>query len=248
MIDIEGVFVIKYTGCRERWPGIDREVERVFPGIRKYDIINYPTPYDALVMRNVRLNWLLKTEKGQNFFSATMGHYRALKTAYELGMEIAAIVEDDARFMLSKEEIFFAMGDLPRTWDILLMDHFRPGSMGAEEYSKQMENVGSYHWRRTGNSRSGAAYVVSRSGMERLIRLYEEPVTCGKVLRVCDQYFNKKRIGMEPVMLAACPNLAIQGESPSSNSGYTHIHEHYSAMGLRREEYAASAAEEEEQT
>lgn len=204
-----------FTGYKNREAALMKELERVGLGDAKI-MWQFPTPFDAVMRRNVKGKAALRT----GFFNSGMGHYRAIKTAYELGAKRSLIMEDDVRFLKDLELASKIVRDLPDDFDVALLDVLKPQKMPISEcLENRRKNMVSSFWCRFFNMRSFACYAMSRRGMERWICLWEGAFKPGGFLRIGDQYMNRDMFGHDMNMYHAVPNVAIQNPVGTSNSG-----------------------------
>lgn len=227
-----------FTGYRHREGPLKNELERV--GLEDTRILwQFPTPFDEVLKRRVYGRMGLK----KGFFNSGMGHYRAIKTAYELGVGHSLIMEDDVRFLSDVERLADIVKDLPEDYDIALLDTFKPQKMPLSEcVENRTKNMVSRHWCRFSSMRSFACYAMSRKAMCRWISLWEDAfVRRQQPLRVADQYLNQDRIGRDMNLYHAVPNAAIQAPAGMSNSGSAGCFDcFYRDFGIDVSEYAIS--------
>lgn len=227
-----------YTGYMSRVDGLSSELERV--GLSDVNKLwQFPTPLDNLLIGNTRGKWGVR----RSFFSCGMGHYRAIKTAYELGSSHSLIMEDDIRFLKDVDLIREIVEDLPEDYDIALLDTFKPQKMSYDEWRGNATNrMVSKHWCRFNNMRSFACYAMSRKGMERWIAQWEGAFRPGGFLKVADQYLKHECLGMDMNMYHAVRNVCVQapvGGSACSGQAGCHV-DKYREYGLNIDDYAIS--------
>ena len=88
---------------------MESELERV--GLSDADRQwNFPSPLDKVLLRN--LGHIPSIERG-GYMNCTMGHYRAISTAYHMGCRSVLIMEDDIRFLVDIGEIEKALESIP---------------------------------------------------------------------------------------------------------------------------------------
>lgn len=226
-----------FTGYRNRERGLREELDRV--GMSDVHWMwQFPTPLDSILRRST--SGRLGLNPG--FFSCGMGHYRAIKTAYELGSSHFLIMEDDIRFLNDVSMVKEIVDDIPDDYDVALLDSFKPQSMTMQEWrdNAQRSKV-SKHWCRFYNMRSFACYSMSRRGMERWIRLWESAFMFGGRLHVCDQYMHVGRFGADMNMYHAITNPCIQQDvgGNACSGGVSGIHlQKYRDYGLDIDAYA----------
>jgi len=217
--DFEQTYLLCFTGYMERQARVVRELERV--GIKGYETLwSFPTPYDDWEMRHINHVSFFDSHKG--CWNVSKNHYRAIKTAYELGKNSLFIIEDDVRFFKDKEEIAKSLADVPTDWDVLMFDHFR--------LRGDVKTVNE-HWATCTASASTACYAMTRKAMERFILMYESPVNkkyANPIMRNCDHWTDKKYIGADIGFYCASPNVAIQQTCDvESNCGRLHCEGKY---------------------
>lgn len=217
--DFEKTYLLCFTGYKERGKRVVGELERV--GIRGYETLwSFPTPYDEWEMRHI--NHVPFFDSHNGCWNVSKNHYRAIKTAYELGLGSLLIIEDDVRFLKDVWRIGESLADVPDGWDVLMFDHFK---MRGE-----VKTVNG-SWSSCDASASTACYGLSRKAMERLILMYESPVSkryANPIMRNCDQWTDKKYLGKDIAFLCATPNVAIQQTCDGeSNCGRLHCEGKY---------------------
>lgn len=196
---VQGAFAICFTGKKLRAEYLKSELSRV--GIRDYVTIwTFPNPFRSFLLS--RIPHIGELDDHPGAWGATIGNYIALKTAYELRMERAMIMEDDCRFLNSVEDISRMIRCAPSDFDVLMLDHF--GDRGV---------TWNRMWRKCSRSWSTACYIVNRKAMCRIIDMYESPVS-GRykkpVMRNSDHWFNVNFIGSDIKIYCSMPNIAVQ--------------------------------------
>lgn len=224
-----------FTGYKNRECGLFNELDRV--GIDSVNRLwQFPTPFDSILKRATKG----KLSMHGGFFNSGMGHYRAIKTAYELGAEHSLIMEDDIRFLKDVDLVREIVEDLPDDYDIALLDTFKAQKMSFDEWrSNAMNRKVSKHWCRFNNMRSFACYAMSRKGMERWISQWEGAFKPGGFLRVADQYLKHECLGADMNMYHAVRNVCIQapvGGTACSGQAGCHV-EKYIEYGLNINDY-----------
>lgn len=227
--------VCLFTGYKDRAASIGNELERVGLGDSER-LWQFPTPLDSVLIRNVRGGMGLRP----GFFNCGMGHYRAIKTAYETGAGHSLIMEDDIRFLKDLDLISEIVDDLPDDYDVALLDAFKSAKMTFDEWRGYQKCKVSKHWCRFSNARSFACYAMSRRGMARWIKLWEDAFRTRGKLYVCDQYMRRDRFGSDMNMYLAYPNVCIQadvGGAACSGRAGCHVWK-YKEYGLNPSDYA----------
>lgn len=224
-------YLLCFTGYRERKARVERELARV--GIDDAEILwSFPTPYDAWEMKHI--NHIDFFDRHPGCWNVSKNHYRAIKTAYELGMKSLLIIEDDVRFFIEQERIDKAIADIPKDWDVLMFDHFKlRGNVNRINDS----------WVSCEASASTACYAMTRKAMERFIDMYESPVTkkyANPIMRNCDHWTDVKYLGRDIKFYCASPNVCIQQTTDGeSNCGRLHCESKYDRFLQNwRKEYA----------
>ena len=224
--------LICFTGTPQRAKQAVDELKRV--GCDHVNLVwNFPNPFDRVLLNAMPHTHLFDGNIG--FFNCSVSHYRAIKTAYELGEDSVFICEDDVRFRNDIRDIDAVIRSAP-DFDVLLLDAIPPSrnsNMGIEKICGG--------WSKFSSMRSGACYVLSRRGMERIIWLYESavnPKIVKRKARICDQWFEKKRLpGLSLVM--ATPNVAVQQTTPGChNSGNSWRLNGYELLGVDLSKYS----------
>lgn len=197
---LSNAFCICFTGKKYRADALMRELERV--GIKDPHIIwTFPSPYRDFLLK--RIPHIDELDKYPGAWGATLGNYFAIKTAHELGMNHVLVMEDDCRFVKDLGKLDAALGEIPEKWDILMLDHF------VDEGVKKHND----YWSVCSSAKSTACYIINRRAMERLIDMYESPVS-GKyphpMMRNSDHWQRSGYLGDDIRIFIATPNLAIQ--------------------------------------
>ncbi len=233
--------VCLFTGYKSRAEKVGAELGRVGLGDAAR-LWQFPTPFDAILRRKVRS---AGAAGRPGFFNSGMGHYRALKTAYELGAEHSLVMEDDVRFLRDIDLLAEIVADIPVDYDIALLDVIKPVRLTMDEVRSNIgRNMVSRHWCRFSNMRSFACYAMSRRCMARWIQWWESAFagTIRHPLRIADQFMRTDkpgRVGMDMNIYHAVPNAAIQAPSGVSNSGGAGCFmSFYTELGLDPSSYA----------
>ena len=226
-----GVYAVCYTGNPRRHESLMAELRRV--GLTAEVVWGFPTEYKQFMLSKIPHIRNLDVHPGS--WGATLCHYAAIKIAYERGQDNVLIVEDDCRFLRDIDAVHRRLLAAPEGWDILMLDHFddKPvevGSPGAVD-----------GWAQVKSTRSVACYVLRRKAMERLIDMYESPVS-GKypnpMMRAADNWIEDFLLGRDVSVYVAVPNIAVQQDcGDSSNFGDT-VKRIYAGLGVDRSLYA----------
>lgn len=198
-----GVYAVCFTGNAQRHDALMNELARV--GIDSVQVVwGFPSPYRGFLLSHIPHVPLLDSRPGA--WGATIAQYEAIKVAYERGQDRILVVEDDARFLVDVAKVACMLRDAPPDWDVLMLDHF------SESYVTPVPASG---WAEVNSTNSSACYVLRRKAMERLIDMYEGPVS-GKyarpVMRAADTFLSLAYLGRDVKIYCAIPNLAIQQE------------------------------------
>lgn len=234
--------VLYFTGNKDtRVHGMEKELKRV--GLDGADRQwQYPSPLDGVLLRNV--NHIRALEIG-GYFNATMGHYRAIATAYHLGCSHCLIMEDDIRFLKDTGEIDMAVNSVPDDYDVALLDCFfqkwSEGKINARVMSQWRDvRKANDFWSEFDELFSLGCYALSRRGMERMLFAFEAVETAKKIgkMRIGDHFLNRGILGKDMKMYFARKNIAIQRDMGKANSPISDITNKYIEMGLDLSQYA----------
>ena len=113
------VAVLSYTGYQDRQPALWAELERVGLKDRVEWFWNFPSPFTERFANSIRLSGTIKDCAA---FNSTMGYYRVLKTAVELGKAHVLVLEDDVRFLKDPVALAGAVASLPADYDLAKFD------------------------------------------------------------------------------------------------------------------------------
>lgn len=232
--------VISYAGySKARHDLVRAELERVGLGAAQ-TFWTAKTPADEVLLQQVPHNRMLEATPGM--FNSLLTHYRAIKTAYQLGCESVLVMEDDVRFLKDCEAIKRAVLVLPEDYDLALFDWWHRAKATPEEWDalRAAPFVACCCWKRFTDLRSAACYAMSRRGMIGFIDLVEGAIRklSGYKLKITDQFW--------PHMAAnrlncycAWPNVAVQGYSDGgSMSNMDSIWARYNRYNIERSSYA----------
>lgn len=199
---IDAAFTIFFTGYKERFPHMLGELERTGLVDWTHAVWQFPTPYDA--WERSKLPHTAELQQRPGMWNTAKGHYRAIKTGYELGYERILIMEDDVRFLRDAGYVLEACNHLPMDWDILMLDHYNTFGGGGSP-------PGNLYWRPITGGFSTGAYIINRRAMERLIAKYEEPtVDACAMCHPSDLWLDKRRITWDYRLFASRKPLATQ--------------------------------------
>jgi len=234
--------ILYFTGYKDsRVPSMEKELKRVglYDAERQWQ---FPSPLDRLLLR--KINHIPCVERG-GYFNLSMGHYRAIATAYHLGYENVLVIEDDARFLNDVSELEKIVTSLPDDYDVALFDSlfrsFKENRVNANtmECWRRDRKVNEF-WSEFDQLHSMACYALSRIGMERMMFAFEAVETAPKIgkMRICDHFLDRNILGKNMKMYFARKNACIQRRFSSSTSSMDDITSKYISMGLNLDEYA----------
>ena len=237
----DGAFVVCFTGYPERAEAHMADCRRV--GLDVEQVWQFPTPFDKYFSDSVPHTGQFDERPG--WANSWFGHYRAMKLAYERGMNSVLIMEDDCRFLLDRSRLDEIVADVPDDFDMALLDHFycRWDDEGRKNYDQMRASRVTRYWSRFEyDLYSAACYLLSRRAMERLIWLHESLIDADlplRMMRVTDYWHNRGNMG--PLNLYFCtPNCAIQCNSDSQGprlSDTGGINTYYRNMGIDFDAY-----------
>ena len=225
--------LVCFTRTADRVERAERELLRVGASeVRRW--WNFPNPFDAVLLSQMPHTKLMDGQIG--FFNASVTHYRIIKTSLELGEDRVLVCEDDVRFRkdIARIDDILAFSQAASA-DVLLLDGIPP----KKGLLTPLRDIGN-GFAEFDSMRSGACYVLSRKGMERIVWLYESAVdrsVRGRKARIGDQWFEREYLkGLNLVM--AYPNAAIQQTVPGHhNSGNKWRLVGYSTLGINVDDY-----------
>ena len=222
---LDYVGAVCFTGNTERHHLLMNEFARCgFPN--PYVVWAFPSPYRKFILSRIR--HLSSLDEHPGYWGAGLAHYQHLKIAYELGCKNALIVEDDCRFLKDADYIRQTMNNVPKNWDILMLDNFT-----VKGLQKPIKG-----WAKCSASYSTACYIVNRRAMSKIIALNEAPVTGSGIMRHCDHWTDTQFLGQSFNIYCAKPNLAIQCYCPGqTNGGGDYMQQRYIRAGLSLDAY-----------
>lgn len=234
--------LVTFTGNKHtRVPGLVNELRRV--GMDGFDILwQFPNPFNAVLMNSVKHDkWI----HHGGYFNCTMGHYRAIQTAYNLGCSEALFMEDDIRFLKDTAEISEIVTSLPKDYDLATFDpSYRswPKDQLADFLSWREHRKVNEHWAEFDAMFSMGCYALSRRGMEKMLACYDSAVTPKKhgMLRVCDHYLERASLGKDAKLYFTRKNACMQTRMGPASSNMNTIEKRYVNMGLRFSDYEIS--------
>lgn len=236
------VFTLAFTGLPDRARLLDAELERV--GLKAERIWQFPTPYDRAIQSVV---WCGGGMQCIPYFNSGMGHYRAVKTAYELGARTCLILEDDIRFLKDLNRLEETVDSTPEDWSVALLDVLKADKdpISIVQRSVLQDHVNPHWCRSWGNPRSFGCYALTRPAMEWLIGRIENPVLHPGEIKLInvDLSLRQDRVAPGLNIYYAAPNAAIQvcigdGNFNSAKGNLNKYYDFYRAIGVKIEDYA----------
>lgn len=215
------------TKYKNRYRGARKELERV--GLSDaVDFFDFDSPLKDILHARIKCDKQLYNKIGS--FSCCLAHYRAIATAYQLGVERVLIMEDDIGFHKDLRFIQECIDTLPDDFDYAQFEHVKPYNMSRDEYfSLKHQNKVSRYWRRFSNLRGGCCYALSRSGMEGMIEEIEHCIATNIPLKINDFYCSV----LPNLDKYFCyPNVAVQCVLGESNANTAKYWEDYRTDGI----------------
>lgn len=229
----EGKFLLCCTKYKARHDEVVKELSRVgiCDYITQWDVTD--TPIKRILHRSITTGKLLSKI---GHFSCCLSHYKAIKTAYELGCKSVLILEDDIRFRKDLSNIEEAIGLLPKDFDYAQFEIRKPQKMPTPEFvSMHTRNVVNKRWMRYQDLRGGGCYALSRRGMEKMIQAIESDIVDSSVaLKINDSYVAR----LSGINKYFCfPPIAVQAISGEHNSPMMGYWEFLRQMGVGFSDY-----------
>ena len=197
-----------FTGNADRVPPLDRELDRVGLPV-DLRIWNVPSPHELRIVEALPLKkrWMLQSA---GFRNSGFGHYRAVKTAHELGAERCLVVEDDVRFLKDLDALAGTVRTAPGA-DVLLFDLLKRGSESTADIRRTCETNARGRWTvPQDNPCSMACYGLNRKAMSFIIRCFEGAFEGRWPLGIADHYFWRRWHGGGVRFACAWPLACIQ--------------------------------------
>lgn len=208
-----------FTGCKERVPSLDAEFARVGlePDFRLWNVVS---PYERRLVDG--LPNVVAAMRLAGFQNSGFGHYRAVKTAYELGKRRVLVVEDDVRFLNDLGALAETVAGAPDTGTVLF-DLLRAGKDDIFQIRQWLSNTVRGRWSPAPpRPCSFACYGMDRPAMARFIGMVEQAVRGEARLRLVDHYIHDKLWNhAEFPVSVAWPLAAVQksfSQSPSNTN------------------------------
>lgn len=207
------IIALSYTGYKDRQPVLQAEFERVGLSGRVELFWNYPSPFDMRFANSIRLH---QTIGKPSHFNEVMGHYRAMKTAFELGVQHVLILEDDVRFVSDLDLLSRSLASIPDDYDVAKLEWFCKGDPA------KVSGSGGWAPLRGFDTRGGAAIAYSRAGLQWKTTAMERPARYDDfhgMLFVNDVYETSSNLSRLHAYVAT-PLVAIQDPAYYKTSNY----------------------------
>lgn len=232
--------LLTFTEYRKRSDGVLSELERI--GMRDVNVQwQFPCPFDKAILDAVPHERGKGLDENIKFMSCTFGHYRAVKTALEIGLRNVMVMEDDVRFLKDTDRICEAVLSLPDDFDIAMFDLFpaagvRPDTLKSWRETRKVNEF----WAEFDDMYSMGCYAMSRRAMERYVFLNEACVTKPSIglMRVCDHFMKRRYFWTSAKMYFARTNVAVQRSDDNANSKKERILNSYRRIGIDMSMYA----------
>ena len=203
----DSIIMLSYTGARDdRLPAMEREFSRV--GLSGHVTVdwNFPTPLTDLIAKSLGTQW------GRPVVDCALGHYRIIKTDYELGVQNLLVMEDDIRFLLDLDLLGEIIATLPQDYDHAKLNWAMPN----DQYVRSARHP-SPHWVDCAGwgFHSTGLYCMSRRMMAHRIRQVEQTfmdVLAGRItdFKPFDLYDKPGLYGATFRRYACMPQAAVQ--------------------------------------
>lgn len=207
------VIVLAYTGYQDRIPPLRAELERVGLAGRAELFWSFPSPFDTRFANSIRLHGTIRKPSQ---FNEVMNHYRAMKTALELGKEHVLILEDDVRFVRDMGLLAAHVGGLPEDYDVAKFEWFCKGDPKNVKRGDAWAPLSGF------DTTGGAAVAYSARGLKWKTEAMERPARYDDfhgMLYVNDVYDTSGNLSRHRAYVAT-PLLAIQEPKYYRTSNY----------------------------
>lgn len=204
-----------HTGCKARVAPLDRELARVglSPDLRVWSV---PDPSERVLARAVRCS---KFVLRAGYLNCTLNHYRAIRTAYDLGARRVLLVEDDVRFLKDLNRLAQTVAATPDC-PVVQFDLVSDGAPDPTpvDIKRQLDSTAMDGWAvPQPHPCSMACTGLDRRGMEHFLRCLSDAFSGRKPLDIIDGYLHPvHRQGLE--VRVAWPLGCVQVSIPSSPS------------------------------
>ena len=207
-----------HTGNRSRVPSLDRELRRVglTPDLRVWSV---PDPSEAWLERRIRLDRFVRRA---GYLNCTLNHYRAIRTAYDLGKRRVLLLEDDVRFLKDLDALAETVANTPDV-PVVQFDLISDGapSPTPAEIRGMAEGSATGRWAvPQPHPCSMACTGLDREGMAHFLRCLDDAFAGRRCLEIIDGYLHPNHRGNLPVRVAwplACIQVPV-ADSPSNTA------------------------------
>lgn len=209
----ERKIVLCYTGYKERYESIRRELKRVGMEdvVFKWDA---PTPLKEILKQHIPTTDFTKRIGP---FSCCLSHYLAAKESYELGYNNVLVMEDDIRFLEDTSLIRSIVKSIPEDFDYAQFERAKPYKTPIDEWLRMKNGMHlNEFWIPFTDLRGGGCYAMSRKGMAFLIREMEKVFVEKHEKLQSNDFYIKRGDGLNRIF--CYPSLAVQAWITESNS------------------------------
>lgn len=216
----DGIYALCCEKYQERIPHLKEELKRVDLLDRVEIKIDLKNPFIDYLAKNIRYGMAGRS----HWFRCGYSHYKVILEALYAGKQHILMMEDDIAFLKDKNLLARFVNSLPANYDFAMFDKSWRIDQSSSFDKAQFE------WHGFIKFHSSGCYAMSRKGMEKYVRLYEDSLAKGTVMNN-DQYFDRKYLGDELVLYAAYPNVAMQNRfnSLSNLDIYYRLHVEHGA-------------------
>ena len=194
------IYCIHFVQYTKRKQLLEFELNRV--GILNSGIFQYQFTYN-----NFKFNQYIKEVLNipchfYRYISVALGHYEAIRDAYNKDYNRILIIEDDVRFLRDLNKIEQILNNRPQNTNLILYDKF----IYYKYELKQFMPINNYY-STFKNCWSAACYQLDRKGMQKLISLMETE------LKNPDNYFFEAEKYLNDIIYCCSKtNMAVQAQ------------------------------------
>lgn len=184
---IDRAFIVTCTKHRNtRLKGVISELYSL--GLKgKVELITQTSsPIELLITKHASIQ--NAGAKAPGVVNCWLGHYRAIKTGYELGYSRIMVVEDDARFLKDRSKLDRYINELPDNTYCAILEL----GVNFETYKDAFDSYTSLWGTYTSNKRcpnGTCAYILNRDAMRDWISLCEKTLTGEMSLDASDRLY-----------------------------------------------------------
>lgn len=226
------IICVHYLQYTNRLEIVKNELKRIgVPDDMLEFSYTYNTPYLNVlwgVFSNSNLTNCINTAAA----SCALGHYNAIKIAYESTCKRVLIIEDDICFLKNLNKIKEALDNIPADADVVLFDKFI--HFDKQTYNKLIENNDYYTNFTNEDIASAGCYMLSRTGMRDFLTIYDNYMMvadiCFREYESPHKYFINTNIAIQN-QFKNCMNYRYYGVE-SMNDGYKPININYKNYNL----------------